>query len=80
MKRYDYYLHRSGGYAFDHFGGIGTPFQVSFLRFYLWKWMGYRATRVIKGASLRRVYIRATIKQGAHRHSMKMDDARMVTA
>ena len=76
MKKYDYYLHRSGGRVFDYFGGIGTPFKVSLLRFYLFKWAGFRATRVLKGAPLSRVLIRATIRCGAHRHSYKMGEAR----
>jgi hypothetical protein len=79
IKLYDYYLHRSGGRAFDYFGGIGTPFKVSMLRFYLWKWLGFRATRVVKNSSLRRVVIRATLHGGAHRHSIKMQEAKNYT-
>jgi len=76
MKRYDYYLHRSGGVAFDYFGGIGTPFKVSFIRFYLYKLLGYRNTKVLRGASIRRVMIRANLERGAHRHSISMEEAR----
>lgn len=72
-RRYDYYLHRSGGKVFDYFGGIGTPFRVSLLRWWLFKLTGYKATRVTRGADLRRVYIRATLAAGAHRNSYKME-------
>lgn len=72
MKRWDYYLHRSGGRAFDYFGGIGQPFKVCFLRWFFYMIFGFRATRVPKGAPISRVYIRAGLKQGAHRHSYKM--------
>ena len=74
MKRRDSYLHRSGGRVFDYFGGIGTPFRVSMIRFYLYKWFGFRATKVLKGVAIKRVYIRAILAQGAHRHSWKMEE------
>jgi len=72
--KYDYYLHRSGGRVFDYFGGIGTPFKVGIIRFYLWKWMRFRATKIRKGSSLKRVMIRATLKQGSHRHSWNIEN------
>lgn len=80
MKKYDYYLHRSGGRAFDYFGFIGTPFQVSMIRWYIFKLFGYRATRVPRGSSVRRVMVRATIAKGAHRHSIAMSDAKQYLA
>lgn len=76
MRRYDYYLHCSGGRAFDYFGGVGEPFRVSALRFYLFKLAGYRATKVRAGAPLHRVMVRAALKSGAHRHSWKVQEAR----
>lgn len=73
LRRYhDYYLHRSGGKVFDYFGGIGTPFRVSILRAAIAKALGYKVTRVVKGAPQRRVYIRATLNKGAHRTSYAM--------
>ena len=74
MHKYDYYLHHSGGRAFDYFGGIGTPFKVSLLRFYLYRLLGYRTTRTQRGASLRRLYIRAALQGGAHRHSYNISE------
>jgi len=68
MKR-DYYMHRSGGYAFDHGGNIGTPFKVSMLRACINDLCGYCVTSVPKGASIKRVYIRAALTRGAHRKS-----------
>ena len=76
MRRFDYYLHCSGGFAFDYFGGIGTPFRVSVFRAYLYKWAGYRMTRVPRGASLTRVMVRAALKSGAHRRSLFVEKAR----
>ena len=70
--KYDYYLHRSGGKVFDYFGGIGRPYQVNVLWFYFMDRMGYKATRVVKGASIKRVYIRATLARGVNRNSFKM--------
>lgn len=72
--RYDFYLHRSGGKVFDYFGGVGTPYQVHWLWWYIMKWAGYKATRVQAGAPLKRVYIRATLAAGAHRRSYKMEE------
>lgn len=74
--RHDYYLHRSGGRVFDYFGGIGTPFKVSCLRAWLYKIMGYRMTRVRRGASVLQVMTRATLLGGAGRHSYKMKEER----
>lgn len=71
MKR-DYYLHRSGGRKFDYFGGIGTPFRVSFLRYIVMKALKYKATSVPHGTPLVRVIIRAALKAGAHRRSWKV--------
>lgn len=71
MTKYDYYLHRSGGRVFDSFGGIGRPYRVSWLWFKFAVLIGYRGTRVQKGASLTRVYIRAALKT-AHRHSIRL--------
>jgi len=76
MRQYDYYLHQSGGRAFDYFGGVGVPFKVSVLRFFLCKLAGYRVTRVRAGAPLYRVMVRAALKSGAHRHSWKVKEAR----
>jgi hypothetical protein len=72
MKRFDYYLHKSGGYAFDYFGGIGPPYQVNILWFYFMKILGYKATRVVRGASRKRVYIRACLNMQISRRSWKM--------
>ena len=72
--RYEYYLHRPGGPAFDYFGGIGTPFRVSPLRAWIYKILGFRMTRVRKGKSLKSVIVRAALKQGAHRHSYKIEE------
>jgi hypothetical protein len=73
MKARDYYLHKSGGFAFDYFGGFGRPYQVKIFCFYFIKLLGYKATRVVRGASIKRVYIRATLAIGAHRHSWAME-------
>jgi hypothetical protein len=78
MKR-DYYLHKSGGYAFDYWGGIGKPYQVNKVWFYFMKLMGYKATHVVKGASLRRIYIRAYLNTGFSRRSWKMQQLLMET-
>jgi hypothetical protein len=50
MTKYDYYLHKSLGFAGDYFGEIGPPFKVSMLRFYIFKLFRYRATRVPTGS------------------------------
>lgn len=71
--RYDYYLHRSGGRVFDYFGGIGRPYRVNVLWWWVMKLAGYKATKVPVFAPIRRVYIRATLAQGAHRRSYKME-------
>ena len=74
--RYDYYLHRTGGFAFDYWGGIGRPYIVNVLWWYFMRLIGYKATRVQANAPLRRVYIRASLFSGAHRHSHTMDKMR----
>jgi hypothetical protein len=74
--KYDYYLHHSGGRAFDYFGGIGDPFRVSFIRAFIWKLLGFRMTKVRKGANLISIMTRATLKAGAHRHSVKIQEIR----
>ena len=71
---YDYYLHKSGGKVFDYFNCVGTPFRVSYLRWLLFRLFKFRATRVQRGASLKRVYIRATLQAGAHRTSYNMKE------
>ena len=71
--RYDYYLHRAGGFLFDYWGGIGQPYRVHVLWWYIMRAAGYKATRVPAFAPIKRVYIRATLAQGAHRNSYKME-------
>jgi hypothetical protein len=70
--KYEYYLHRSGGVVFDHFGGIGRPFKVGFFSMLLAKLLGRAVTPCPPGCSERRVYIRAALMRGVHRRSIKM--------
>lgn len=77
MKR-DYYMHRSGGYAFYYFGNIGTPFKVSMFRACINGLCGYCVTRVPRGASIKRVYIRAALTRGAHRMSWLVGEMKKV--
>ena len=70
--KYEYYMHRSGGLAFDHFGGIGRPFRVRRWWAYLMKRLGYCVTHVPVGSATRRIYVRAALLRGAHRHSHKV--------
>lgn len=76
LKHYDYYLHRSGGRAFDYFGGVGKPYRVNIFHAYLFKLLGYCMTRVQRGSDIRRVMTRAILQRGAHRHSYAMEHDR----
>jgi len=62
----DYYLHRNMSFALNYFGHIGNPFQVSYLRYLLYKILGFRATAVPKGTSTTEVLVHAAITDGAH--------------
>jgi len=72
MGRYDYYRHLSGGFAFDYFGGVGKPEKISFSHYVLLKLLGYRVTRVPRGSDRVRVMVRAALRAGAHRRSLKV--------
>lgn len=74
--KYEYYLHRSGGILFDHFGGIGTPFKVSAIRGILSKWFGWCLTPARPGSSTKSVYTRAALVRGVGRHSHFMGEIR----
>lgn len=70
--KYDYYLHRSGGYAFDYFGGIGKPFKVSWFKALVAKLLKREVTPCPVGCSEHRVYVRAVLKRGISRRSYFM--------
>ena len=72
--KYDYYLHKSGGYAFDYFGGIGRPYKVNIITVLLAKILKYEITPVPKGRPYneRSVYTRATLCRGISRRSYFM--------
>ena len=74
--KYEYYMHRSGGLAFDHFGGIGRPFPVRRWWACLMKFLGYSVTHCPVGSDTKRIYIRAALLQGAHRRSSKVAELR----
>jgi len=66
--KYDYYMHRSKGYVGDYFGEIGKPFKVSNFKYYFFKLLKYRVTKVPKGSSLCKV-----IEQAINNHWMAKD-------
>lgn len=76
--RYDYYLHKSGGYAFDYFGGIGRPYKVSFLRACIAKVLKYHVTTYPKGrpVSQKSLYTRAALHRDISRKCYFMKQLR----
>jgi predicted SAM-dependent methyltransferase len=70
--KYDYYKHRSGGFVFDYFGGVGTAVKINILWYYCLKITGYRVTKVPAGSPLVDVYVKAAIKGGAGANSWKV--------
>jgi len=73
---YDYYLHRNRCFIDNYFGRIGKPVKVSATRYYLWKAMGYRATKVKKGTPVVEVIVQAAINSGYHPNSYHVEKIR----
>lgn len=49
-----YYLHRSLGVVADYFGEIGPEFEVCWLRFWLYRLLGFRWTiRSVSGVLIK---------------------------
>ena len=61
-------MHRSISWYWDYFGKIGEPFEVSSLKYYYFKHLKYRVTKVPKGSSMCEV-----IEQAIKNHWMDDD-------
>jgi hypothetical protein len=40
------------GFCDNYFGHIGEPFKTTFIKFYIMKFLKYRATKVPKGSTI----------------------------
>ena len=67
--KHDYYAHKSEGHIADHFGDIGVPYKICWLRFILMKVLRYRVTKIVKGATMKELAIKCCTDAGAHNES-----------
>ena len=63
-------------FVYNYFGHIGDPFRVSYLRYLLYKALGFRATAVPDGTSKTEVLVQASIENGAHPSSYHVEKIR----
>ena len=67
--KYDYYMHRSGGFINDYFGYVGDPFKVCWFKYWFFGTCGYKVTRVPKNSTMKVILTQSLINAEIHLES-----------
>ena len=60
-----YYVHQKNRFGDIYFEKVGIPVQVSFLKYKIFKFLGYIVTKAPDEMTLKDVHVKAQIENGA---------------